>query len=510
MASIPTADRKVVIVGQGYVGLPLAMLAVEAGYSVVGLDTDRLRIEQLRSGHSFIEDVSSATVHAALETGRYQPTVDVDACRGFSVAAITVPTPLKDGIPDLSYVTAAATMLANALVRGATVILESTTYPGTTEEVVGPILEAGSGLTAGRDFSVGFQPRASRSRQHCLEYQDDAQDRFGYRRFIAPGGAGLLRHAGGHNRARLGHARSRARQTARKHVPPGKYRSCQRDRHLRPRSRNRCVGSYRSCLHQTVRLYAIRAGPRGRGHCLPIDPSYLSWQVRLRLGESFRFVELANDINEHMPSYVTLRLTAGLNLRQRSINGSNILLLGLTYKKNTSDVRQSPAMRVAALLLGLGATVRAADPHLVQGQCPTGVELVKFTAGELAASDAVILLVDHDEFADPIVLEHAVRTSSILATNCRVGVSNTYDSRRILASPLGTPPTAHRRSRHRRQRMRVRRGTVGCISDCAPPEPAGRQIPLQPRDAQASTGGAHHRPPFEDARKASDSPIDEQ
>src|SRR5439155_16273628 len=149
---------KVVIAGQGYVGLPLAMRAAEVGYTVVGYDVDEYRIKQLAAGESYVEDIPDEQLQSALATGQYTPTSEPKGCAGFDVAVITVPTPLRDGNPDLSYIEASATTLARYLRPGATVILESTTYPGTTEELVAPILEEGSGLTAGVDFHLGYSP----------------------------------------------------------------------------------------------------------------------------------------------------------------------------------------------------------------------------------------------------------------------------------------------------------------------------------------------------------------
>jgi UDP-N-acetyl-D-glucosamine dehydrogenase len=143
------------------------------------------------------------------------------------------------------------------------------------------------------------------------------------------------------------------------------------------------------------------------GHCLPIDPSYLSWRVRQRLGQSFRFVELANDVNDHMPDYVVRRVSAALNRERRALNGSRVLLLGLTYKRNTSDARESPSMVVADRLLTMGAEVRAADPHVTQDHVDRRIMLVELGAEELAAADAVVLLVHHDDFDLSLVAAHA-------------------------------------------------------------------------------------------------------
>jgi nucleotide sugar dehydrogenase len=148
-------------------------------------------------------------------------------------------------------------------------------------------------------------------------------------------------------------------------------------------------------------------GPGVGGHCLPIDPSYLSWKVRRSLGRSFRFVELANDVNDHMPDYVVQRLGAALNEQGRALNGTSVLLLGLAYKRNTGDAREAPSTRVAELLLGLGAEVRAVDPHVLADQVPSGVKQVDLTEDQLGAADAVVVLVDHDQFDLAAVARHS-------------------------------------------------------------------------------------------------------
>ncbi|HYA67571.1 MAG TPA: NAD(P)-binding domain-containing protein, partial [Acidimicrobiales bacterium] len=158
MNVIVDGNRKLVVVGQGYVGLPLAMRGVQVGYDVVGFDVNESRIKRLSTGESYVEDVPDADVEAALATGRYEPTCEPRMCVDFDVAVIDVPTPLRDKVPDLSHVEAAAGMLSHYLRPGAVVVLESTTYPGTTEELVAPILEAGSGLIAGTDFFLGYSP----------------------------------------------------------------------------------------------------------------------------------------------------------------------------------------------------------------------------------------------------------------------------------------------------------------------------------------------------------------
>ena len=394
----PPRGGKLVIVGQGYVGLPLAMRAVEVGWSVVGLDTDEHRVKRLSAGESYVEDVSSAVLLAALESGHYQASIDPAACADFDVAVLTVPTPLHEGAPDLSFIEKGTATVARYLRPGATVVLESTTYPGTTEELVAPILEAGSGLTAGTDFHLGYSP----------ERIDPGNPQFGL--VTTP------KVVAGIDAESLAAVRGFYDTIVDRTVPVSNPKVAEMTKLLENTFRHVNIAlvnelaMFASDLGVDV-WEAIDAastkpfgfmrftpGPGVGGHCLPIDPSYLSWRVRRLLGQQFRLIELANDVNDHMPDFVVQRLVLALNRKQRAVNGSRILLLGLAYKANTSDSRQSPSVVVADRLLALGAEVRAADPHVVEDHTDGRVVRVTATAEELAAADAVILLADHDAF----------------------------------------------------------------------------------------------------------------
>jgi UDP-N-acetyl-D-glucosamine dehydrogenase len=404
-----SGDRtRVLVVGQGYVGLPLALRAVEVGHTVVGYDINESRVKRLCAGESYVEDVSSASLAAALETGRYTPSDEAKACAGFDVAVITVPTPLREGAPDLSYIETSAATLARFLRPGATVILESTTYPGTTEELVGPILEQGSGLTVGLDFHLGYSPER-----------------------IDPGNptwtlVNTPKVVSGVDEASLAAVQGFYDSILERTVPISGTREAELTKLLENTFRHVNIALVNELAMFAADLgidvwEAIDAastkpfgymrftpGPGVGGHCLPVDPSYLSWRVKRRLGQSFRFVELANEVNEHMPDYVVRRLVFALNKKRKAINGSSILLLGLAYKKNTGDARESAAIAVADRLLGLGATVRAVDPHVLAEQVDTRIRLVKLDREEVARADAVVLLIDHDDF-DLQIVETAAR-----------------------------------------------------------------------------------------------------
>ena len=405
------------MVGQGYVGLPLAMRAVEVGHHVVGYDVDDARVKSLTAAESYVEDVPREVLAAALESGRYHPSSSATSLAGFDVAVITVPTPLREGNPDLSYIEDSAATLARYLRPGATVVLESTTYPGTTEELVAPILEEGSGLVAGEWFHLGYSPER-----------------------IDPGNptwtlVNTPKVVSGVDEASLAAVQEFYATLVDHTVPVSSPKEAELAKLLENTFRHVNVAlvnemamfatdlgidvweAIDAAATKPFGFMAFTPGPGVGGHCLPIDPSYLSWRVRRRLGQSFRFVELANDVNDHMPDYVVRRLTEALNRRRMPVNGSRILLLGLAYKRNTGDARESPAMVVAERLLALGADVRAADPHVVEGHVDQRVSRVEVSPDELAGADAVVLLTDHDAFSLDAV---AVNARYVLDTRRRL------------------------------------------------------------------------------------------
>ena len=394
--------RKLVVIGQGYVGLPLAMRAVEVGYDVVGLDVDKSRVTRLAAGDSYVEDISSTQLASNLATGRYLASLDYADARCFDIAVITVPTPLREGNPDLRYIEESGRSLAPLLRHGATVVLESTTYPGTTQELLAPILEAGSGLTAGTDFSLGYSP----------ERIDPGNPVFGL--------VNTPKVVSGVDADSLAAVQRFFDDIVDRTVPVSSPKEAELTKLLENTFRHVNIA-----LVNELAIFAhdlgidvweaidaastkpfgylrFTPGPGVGGHCLPIDPSYLSWQVKRTLGHSFRFVELANDVNDHMPDYVVQRVTELLNREKKAVNGSTVLLLGLAYKKNTGDARESPSVRIAQLLAARGADVRFADPlvdlSVVQLHEPLPARQVDLTASEVAAADIAVVLVDHDEF----------------------------------------------------------------------------------------------------------------
>ncbi|GGN32779.1 UDP-N-acetyl-D-glucosamine dehydrogenase [Actinoplanes campanulatus] len=398
---------RVVIVGQGYVGLPLAVRAAEVGHTVIGYDVDERRIKRLAAGESYVEDIPAERLAAVLGSGRFQPTLVEADLAGFDVAVITVPTPLRDGAPDLSYIEDASRTLGRHLRPGALVILESTTYPGTTEEIVAPLLTAASGLRLD-DFHLGYSPERidPGNREWRLE--------------------NTPKLVSGLGEAALRRAEQFYGSVVERTVPVSSPKVAELSKLIENTFRHVNIGFVNEVAMCAEELgidvwEAIDAasskpfgfmrftpGPGVGGHCLPIDPHYLSWRVQRKLGKRFLFVELANDVNEHMPNYVVNRLLQGLNRQRQAINGSRVLLLGLAYKKNTSDVRESPAVRVAELLAARGADVRAAEPHAVEAPPPgAGVTRVELTRQEVEAADVAVILTDHDDFDYDMVVRHA-------------------------------------------------------------------------------------------------------
>ena len=404
---ITDRSANVVVVGQGYVGLPVAMRAVEVGFPVVGFEASEARAKALAAGESYVGDISDAELQSALSVG-YLPTTDRAHLAGFDVAVISVPTPLAEGMPDLSFIESAGRDLAAHLRPGACVILESTTYPGTTAELLVPILEAGSGLSLG-EFFCGYSP----------ERIDPGNTKFGLRN--------TPKVVSGVDEESLTAVDAFFSVLVDTTVPVGSAAEAElvkllenTFRHvnialvneLAMFARDLGVDIWRAidaAASKPFGFMKFTPGPGVGGHCLPIDPSYLAWRVKQHLGHTFRFVELANDVNEHMPDYVHDRVTALLNRDRLSVNGSRILLLGLAYKAGTSDWRESPSVHVAERLTASGAEIRFCDPYIptVNAQ-QMRFPLMPFTDKELTEADLVIVLVDHPEF-DPARIAGAAR-----------------------------------------------------------------------------------------------------
>jgi UDP-N-acetyl-D-glucosamine dehydrogenase len=415
------AIEKVVVVGQGYVGLPLAMRAVEVGFDVVGFDVDAAKIAGLRQGRSHIDDVTDADVARALATDRYRPTTSPADLDRFDVAVITVPTPLKEGVPDLSYIERAVELLGDHVAEGCTVVLESTTYPGTTDELVAPKLEEVSGLKAGVDFHVGFSPER-------IDPGNPVWDFVRTPKVVS----GLTPES-------LVVVQAFYDRLVDRTVPVSNTRAAEMTKLLENTFRHVNIALVNElAIHaralgidiwEVVEAAGTKPfgytqfwpGPGVGGHCLPIDPTYLSWKVEQQLGTASRFVDIANDINNQMPAYVVRRLQLALNDRLKAVKGSRVLVLGLSYKKNSNDARETPATGVIEGLLELGADVRVHDTHATAHPLDVVAARVDLTPEEVASADAVVLVTDHDDVDYDLVLREA---AYVLDTRNRLRAPN--------------------------------------------------------------------------------------
>lgn len=382
----------VAIIGQGYVGLPLAIAAWEAGHNVIGVDSDLERLKSLAEGHSPTPDINSATVRSALKSGRYSLADSVDNLSLPDFVILTVPTPLRDGVPDLHFVQFAAEQLAPKLRRGTTVILESTTYPGTTEELLCPVLESGSGLKAGTDFHVGYSP----------ERIDPGNKTWGL--------TNTPKVVSGVNPSSLSAVSGFYESLGISTVPVSGTREAELTKLLENTFRHVNIALVNELTmfasHLKVNIWeAINAadtkpfgfmrfepGPGVGGHCLPVDPTYLSWAIQSKSNSVFKFVELANEINRTMPTFVIDRAKEMLAENGKELSGARVVLYGLAYKPGTSDMRESPSLAVASLLKKLGAKVYALDEYIPYTHWPLGVA----QHDPEQAYDIGILLTAHD------------------------------------------------------------------------------------------------------------------
>lgn len=391
---------KAVIVGLGYVGLPLAQAATSSGIEVVGLDLNQQIVDGLNSGVSHIDDLSNDEI-AALVAGGFSATNDSSAIAEADIVVICVPTPLDEsGSPDLTAVIAATKSVGRHMSPGLTVVLESTTYPGTTEEMLKPLLEA-DGLVCGEDFFLAFSP----------ERIDPGNERYNI--------TNTPKVVGGVTPACTTKAAGFYSQFITEVVTARGPREAETAKLLENTYRHVNIALVNEmaqfCFAMGIDIWDVirlaKTKPFGfqsfspsagvGGHCIPIDPNYLAYKVRTELDRPFRFVELAEEINQGMPPYVSRRLQDLLNNHSKAVRGSTVLLLGVTYKANISDRRESPSVPLAKKLLDLGCTLQYHDPY-VENWVVNGVEIERvddLVAG-LAEADAVIVVQAHREYVD--------------------------------------------------------------------------------------------------------------
>jgi UDP-N-acetyl-D-glucosamine dehydrogenase len=392
------------VIGQGYVGLPLALAFCEAGFRVHGFDVDAEKIAALQRGESYIKHLGADRVAAAVRTGRFAATLDFDLLGACDAIFICVPTPLgQHREPDNSYIHATAREIAKRLRPGQLVVLESTTYPGTTEEEVLPIL-ARSGLSSPKDFLLAFSP----------EREDPGNARFSTRT--------IPKVVGGINPESTEAAAELYRAALDKVVPVSHARVAESCKLLENVFRSVNIALVNELKMAFTRMgidvweviaaastkpfgyMPFYPGPGLGGHCIPLDPFYLSWKAA-EYGLWTRFIELAGEINTEMPRYVVSRLVEALNDAGKALRGSRVLLAGLSYKANVDDTRESPSFELVERLRAGGAQVEYCDPYFPEAPRTRKYDLalrsVPLSREAFGAFDAVLLATAHDQFKDP-------------------------------------------------------------------------------------------------------------
>lgn len=397
------------IVGLGYVGLPLTLRYCEVGYKVVGFDIDGSKVEALKRGESYIEHISAAAIGKAV-ADRFDPTSDFSRARDVDALVLCVPTPLnRYREPDLRFVVGTTEALVPYLHKGMVISLESTTYPGTTDEELKPRIE-GRGLTVGKDIFLVFSP----------EREDPGNPNFSTKT--------IPKVCGGHTPDCLDVGLALYCSVIDKVVPVSSTRAAELTKLLENIHRSVNIGLVNEMkmvadrmgidIHEVIRAAATKPfgfvpyypGPGIGGHCIPIDPFYLTWKAR-EYGMHTRFIELAGEINSSMHDYVVAKVVDGLNSRRKSVNGSRILVLGIAYKKNVDDMRESPSVFLMEKLRDLGADIAYSDPHIPvfpkMRQHSFALSSIPLSAETLQTFDCVLLATDHDKFDYDLIKAHA-------------------------------------------------------------------------------------------------------
>ncbi|MDY6913558.1 MAG: nucleotide sugar dehydrogenase [Planctomycetota bacterium] len=428
LPKIKSGKALIGVVGLGYVGLPLVREFTRGGAKVIGFDVDPAKIKALSAGRSYIEHIPSKVVRQMVRSGRFTATTDFKHLRKPDCILICVPTPLtKQREPDMTYVQATARSIAAVLRKGQLIVLESTTYPGTTREVMLPIL-ATSGLTVEKDFYLAFSP----------EREDPGRGDYTTKT--------IPKVVGGYGRDSLAAAVACYKIALDTVVPVSSCEAAEACKILE--NTYRCVNI---ALVNELKLLFDRMGidvwevisaaatkpfgftpfypgPGLGGHCIPIDPFYLSWKAR-QYGLTTRFIELAGEINVSMPEWVTNKLMYALNWRGKALKGAKILILGLAYKKDVDDVRESPSLELIELLRYRGAKVDYNDPHIPKAPRTREHDLKmaskKLSARMLAGYDAVLISTDHSDYDYQFIADHAK-----LVVDTRNATKNVKRSRR--------------------------------------------------------------------------------
>jgi UDP-N-acetyl-D-glucosamine dehydrogenase len=410
LRAIEERSAHVGIVGLGYVGLPLALTFAERGFPVLGFDVDPVKVQRLGAGESYIDHVPASRVAALVDRGGLEATTDFDRLAEADAVLLCVPTPLTpQREPDMSYVLGTVDALTARLRPGQLVVLESTTYPGTTDELLRGRLEA-SGLVCGQDFFLAFSP----------EREDPGNPDFTTR--------SIPKVCGGLTEDCLEVGVALYEQVIDEVVPVSSTRAAEMTKLLENIHRAVNIGLVNEMkivadrmgidIHEVIQAASTkpfgfvpyRPGPGLGGHCIPIDPFYLTWKAR-EYGVYTRFIELAGEVNGLMPRWVVGKVAEGLNGRSKAVNGSRVLVLGVAYKKNIDDPRESPAAELMQLLRELGATVAYSDPHIPvfpkMRKYDFDLQSTPLTPETIASFDCLLIATDHDAFDYEQIREHA-------------------------------------------------------------------------------------------------------
>ena len=398
LARLKRKDFTAAVIGLGYVGLPLAVEYAGAGIRVIGIDSDGTKIRAIRSGQSYIDDVPSETVKGLVDAGLLRVTSDYSALAEADTVNICVPTPLrKTKDPDLSYVVNAAEQVAKYLHRDMLIVLESTTYPGTTDELLVPMFEE-KGFTVGKDIFLAFSPERvdpgnpQYSTKNIPKVVGGATPRCTKMAAALYGGALNLVH------------------------PVSSASVAEMVKLLENTFRAVNIGLVNEialmCNRMGIDVWEVidaaktkpfgfmpfYPGPGIGGHCIPLDPFYLSWKAK-QFGFESRFIELAGVINGQMPHFVVGKVVDALNRFKKSVNGAKVLILGVAYKKDISDVRESPALDILQLLTQKGAKLSYCDPHVpVLAEHGMHMKAEPLSAATLKKADCVVVVTDHSDF----------------------------------------------------------------------------------------------------------------
>lgn len=424
---IQDRSAKIVILGLGYVGLPLATIFAEAGFNVVGVEPDKTKVEKLKLRESYVQDVSSKKIEQLMQSGTLQATTDFSVLEEADAVSICVPTPLrKTGDPDLSYILDATDELAKYMHPGVVVVLESTTYPGTTREILLPKLTENSGLKVGEDFFLAFSPeRVDPGREDWTTYNTP-------------------KVIGGITTTCTEVASLWYQQALETVVPVSSAESAEMTKLLENTFRMINIGLVNEMAIMCDRLgldvweiidaaatkpfgyMKFTPGPGLGGHCIPIDPLYLSWKLRA-LNYTARFIELASEINTGMPRYVVSKIQDALNEHGLPIKGSQILVIGAAYKPDVDDIRESPSLDIIGLLRQKGAKVSYHDPYIPRiSHDDYSLESVPDLVESVQKTDCAVIVTNHSIYDYQTILE---RAPLIIDTRNALGKAGKNDPR---------------------------------------------------------------------------------